>query len=225
MGDRRRIALINAVPAAIEPARAALERSMPDVDVWSILDDRLLQDADQSGGLTEQLRARMLRLIDHAMLEGADGVLLTCSMYGPVATDAPTQGNLPVIGADEAAFEAVAELAGRRIAVVASQRAPLEDTMLRLREYLAEVGSAVELVPIVPDGAFAASRGANASALVTAIQSALPTSPHLDALFLAQYSLAPAAPALASTGLTVITGPDRAAARLRVAILGNGLGA
>ena len=42
-------------------------------------------DADAAGGLTPALRDRMSTLIRYAVDGGADAVLLSCSMYGPVA--------------------------------------------------------------------------------------------------------------------------------------------
>lgn len=219
MGDRQRIALINAVPAAITPAREALEVELPGVDVWSILDDRLLQDANTAGALTEPLRERMRRLIQHAVTEGADGILLTCSMYGPVANEFDGAG-IPVRAADDAAFDAVAALpTGTRVAVVSGQPAPLLDTIDRLQTHLEVRGAHVELVPVVADGAPEAAAAGNVDQLAAVITSALGEIDPVVAIFLAQYSLAPASTALATaTGLDVITGPGRAAASIRSSI-------
>lgn len=79
-----RIALISAVPTAIPPICDALDQRFSEARVWNLLDDRLLEDATESGGLPPRLRARMEWLIDQALVEGADAVALTCSLYAPV---------------------------------------------------------------------------------------------------------------------------------------------
>lgn len=67
------VALIHAVPTGARIAREAFEEEFPQADVWNVLDDRLLDDALDAGGLTGALRRRMLRLIAHVMEGGAQG--------------------------------------------------------------------------------------------------------------------------------------------------------
>ena len=66
------IALVNATTAAVAPASAAVRAEIPDATVWSILDDRLLQDAEAAGGIDDRLLARMRRLLEHAAADRAD---------------------------------------------------------------------------------------------------------------------------------------------------------
>ena len=219
MGDRQRIALINAGRGSIGPAKAALAEHLPDADVWTLLDDRLLQDADAQGGLTEPLRSRMERLIDHAITEGADGILLTCSLYGPIA-DAQSTPDLPVLSADGAAFDGVASHRGGTVVVASGQQVPLDDSMARLTAHLEARDVPVRLVPLLAPGAAEAAASGDYSALVDRIADGVArVDTAVDAVLLAQYSLAPAADGLAERlQVPVITGPDRAAARLTAAL-------
>ncbi len=75
-------------PPSVAPAQAAFADEFPDAELWHLLDDRLVMDADAAGGLTPALRDRMSTLIQYAVDGGADAVQLSCSMYGPVAVDA-----------------------------------------------------------------------------------------------------------------------------------------
>lgn len=209
--SRPRIALISATPAAIGPATSALAAEFPVADVWNLLDDKLLADADERGGLGDDLAERMRRLIDHAVAGGADGILLTCSMYGPVARERDL--GLPVLAPDEAAFD---ELVGyRRILVVASLESAMRDAVARLSAFLAE---GVTVRGVVSTEAFEATKSGDEGRLVSAL--AATTRGHkADAVFLAQYSLAPAAAAVADlAGLPVVAGPVSAAVRLRDAL-------
>jgi hypothetical protein len=206
------VALISATPAAIGPASSGLSRLFPEAVAWNILDDRLLHEANEKGVLTEKLAQRMTRLIDHAMLEGADGVLLTCSMYGPTAHTYNTT-DVPILAPDDAAFEAAVRGDFGRILVVASFEAALCDTRARFGAALAAAGKRSELAGlVVPD----ALKPANEDALIAGVMHACaPFRDRVDAVLLAQYSLAPAALALAEAlKIPVISGPDTAAAEL-----------
>ncbi|SMD07378.1 hypothetical protein [Kibdelosporangium aridum] len=180
-----RIALISATTTAIEPAVSALAEEFPEADPWNILDDKLLPDAEKSGGVTPSLEARMRRLISYAA-DNADAVLLTCSMYGFVAA---AEFPVAVLAPDAAAFEEA--LAYQRILVVASLESALRDTMARL-DHPDAVG-----VVTVP---------------ARILEACLPYVSSVDAVLLAQYSLTPCAPAL---DVPVISGPRSAAAKLR----------
>ncbi|MCK2035865.1 aspartate/glutamate racemase family protein [Microbacterium sp. SSW1-49] len=210
-----RIALISAVTAAIAPARSALDELYPEAEVWNILDDRLLSDADDRGGLDDALRARMVRLIDHALAEGADGVLLTCSLYGPVASD--VRRDAPVLAPDEAAFREIAMAGYGTVLVVASFDGARDDSVERLETTLHEAGSATAVTGITVPAAMAATKAQDSRALVAALSDACaPHAAQMDAVFLAQYSLAPAARELADVlGIPVLSGPASSAVALR----------
>lgn len=207
------IALISAVPAAIAPVDAALAASGGAVRAWNILDDRLLQDAADAGGLNAPLEARMERLIEHAHIEGADAVLLTCSMYAPVAHRAQGRLSIPVAGPDDALFEAATSGRYRRVLLVSSAAGPLADSMQRLREV---AQGAIDVTGVVAEGAVDAAREGRIDELVARIVSAVSAvSAVPDAVLLGQYSLSPAAEGVReATGLTVLTGPELAVAAL-----------
>lgn len=209
-----RIATINAVTASIEPAREALAQAIPGADVWSLLDDRLLQDANAQGGLTQDLTDRMIRLIDHARAEGVDAVLLTCSLYGPVA-ESVLDSDIPLISADGPVFDAVAGLAGRRVAVVSGGPTPLEDSVARTAARARELGSDVALVPVLANEAVPRSGGDPALLKSIIVDAVRDQAPGVDAVFLAQYSLSPAGAAVSEAlGLRVLSGPQWAARRI-----------
>ena len=209
-----RIALISAVTAAIPPADAALTEAFGQVRVWNLLDDRLLSDADARGGLDDGLRARMNRLIEHALAEGADAVLLTCSLYGPVAQAFSSQK--PVLAPDEAAFADLARSGYGRILVVASFDAAKDDSVDRLSGALATAGGDAAVTGLAVPEAMAATKAQDTDRLVSALVDACrPLASELDAVFLAQYSLAPAGRRLQEAiGIPVVSGPASSAAAL-----------
>ncbi|QFU88442.1 aspartate/glutamate racemase family protein [Amycolatopsis sp. YIM 10] len=201
-----RVALISATPAAIGPAVAGLAGQFPEAEPWNLLDDKLLADAEN--GLTPALADRMRRLIAHALAGHADGILLTCSLYGVVARE--TNAPVPVLAPDEAVFEEAREY--RRILVLASFGSALRDCVSRFTTV-----SDSEVDGVVAADAFGATGSALSEALVEA---ARPHVGHADAVLLGQYSLAPAAAELADAlGTTVLSGPNSAASKLRHLLL------
>jgi hypothetical protein len=199
-----RIALISATPAAIGPAVAGLAAEFSQAQPWNILDDRLLADA--ADGLTPALAERMRRLIAYAVDNGADGVLLTCSLYGPVVESVTSP--VPVFAPDSAAFQRAADFG--KVLVVGSFPTAMADSVARFQAYAPNS----EVVGVVAPDAFEVK---DPDVLFAALRDAC-VEP-CDAVLLAQYSLAPAAEKLsAALGRPVVSGPHAAAAALKAAI-------
>lgn len=212
------VALISATPLAIPPAEAAMADAFGDVDVWNLLDDRLMTEAALRGRLTPDLASRMEALIDFAIGQGADAALLTCSLYGSVADNfvAP----IPVLAPDRAVFDDVIGSAYGRVLVVASFEEALTDSTRRLAEDAAASGRSIEVIGVAATAALTSAKSGDTQALVDDLAEAIePVSAGIDAVVLAQYSLAPAREELERRlGIPVLSGPASAAARLRDAL-------
>lgn len=217
MDGKPLIALISAVRASIPPTLEAFASAFPDAEPWNIVDDRLLEDATDQGGLTPHLELRMQRLIDHALIEGAAGVLLTCSLYAPVAHEAAADAGVPVLAPDDAVFMAVRDQGYQSVLLVSSAEDPLADSVARLRAF---VGPGVEVHGALAAEAAPAARAGDIAALTAAVAaSARSSASGFDAVVLGQYSLAPAATRLAAElDLPVLAGPQYAAERLHALI-------
>jgi Asp/Glu/hydantoin racemase len=195
-----RIALISATPLAIGPAAAAMRSAFPTGVVWNLLDDRLLADAQAEGGITERLASRMDRMIEAAIADGADGVLLTCSQYGGRAE------------ARDAAVDGVAVLSAA-VLLVASLESAAADSAERLGAAFSDAGRSPRLhTLVVPAAAKPLPQESLESALIAAIEEA---GGERDLIVLAQFSLAPAAAAIAERfDAPVLDGPGAAARKL-----------
>jgi Asp/Glu/hydantoin racemase len=230
-GDGPTVAMVHATPAAIAPAVAAFGERFGEAGLWHLLDDRLVSDAERAGGLVPRLRRRMLSLIEHAVAGGADGVLLTCSMYGPVARMAGQLWDLPVAGSDEALFERVAAERPARVAVLGSLETAVADSAERLGQVLADAvgsrglmprpplgsgsggGPGTEVLGVLCPGAAAAAKAGHGEALAAALRSAAePLAGKVDVFLLGQYSLSSAHAELqAALGVPVWSPPHVAA--------------
>lgn len=220
MSDAR-IALISATPLAIGPAAAAMSEAFPNGTVWNLLDDRLLADAQLEGGISAPLAARMDQLIDLALAGGADGVLLTCSQYGARADvrDAAADG-VAVLSADGPLFaEAVAQRPAR-VLLVASLESAAADSSTRLAAAFELAGVTTKIRSLVVP---AASKPLPTDRLAEVLGDAVSTvEADYELIVLAQFSLAPAAAALAERfAVPTLDGPRAAAARLAADIDGR----
>src|SRR6476620_4361678 len=152
-----RIALIHALRHSPPPIEAAFARAWPEAVLMNLLDDSLSADLARAGSLTPAMTGRFLTLSRYAAGTGADGILFTCSAFGPcIDAVAAERAPMPVLKPNEAMIdEAVAAAraaAGSRrprIGLVASF-APTLTSMPP------EFPDDVDLVPCVAEGSLAA---------------------------------------------------------------------
>src|SRR4051794_31758900 len=105
-GSPMRIALIHALRHSPPPVEAAFSRLWPEARLMNLLDDSLSADLMREGQLTDAMTGRFLDLAHYAMRTGADGILFTCSAFGP-CIDACREAlaPLPVLKPNEAMIE------------------------------------------------------------------------------------------------------------------------
>ena len=229
------MAVINATPLSVEPARAGLMTTFPEADPWMLLDDRLIRDAQAVGEVTPELTQRMLALIAYAVGAGADAVLLSCSMYGGAVAEARARHGIPVLGSDEALFDAVATGGFGRVLLLGPLRQAVADSVSRLCEVLDASGADCEVIGCDVDGAAAAVAAGDADALhELLLAAALPyMGTHgaegvdasgargpVDAVVLANFSISPARERLARVlDVPVLSPTELAVARLRAELV------
>ncbi|MDU0347847.1 hypothetical protein [Actinomyces sp. MRS3W] len=216
-----RIALVCATAAAVAPARAAILDQAPTADVWTLLDDRLFTDARDAHSTSGPYEERFLALLTNARLGGADGVLVTCSLFGATALRATSGWEIPVGTSDGAVFAQVAAAGLPDITVVGSAEAPTTDAVNRLRAHLADAGSSTRVDGRAVDAALSFASAGDEEGLLHALEEG--TAHVAGPILLAQYSLGPVAERLSrARGETVLAGPTAAARSLLAAVHRSG---
>ncbi|MEV0074389.1 MULTISPECIES: aspartate/glutamate racemase family protein [unclassified Amycolatopsis] len=217
MTPGKTVAVIHSGISSMRPIEEALAAELPGALVWHLLDSRLAAAADATGAVDLALRRRVLRLVHHAVAEGADAVVIACSMYGSAAAVSAGLWSVPVLPADEDMMRQAARSGARRIGVVASLRGSAADSGSRLRTAVAEGGSAAEVVPLFCAGAAEAASADDTPALVAALVEGVRTAPGtFDLICLAQYSLAGVRESVAQeVGVQVLSAPELAAHAVR----------
>jgi aspartate/glutamate racemase len=207
-----RVALIHALAHSVAPINDALASAWPGCVRMNLLDDSLSEDlAASPHGLDERMTARFLALADYVVGTGAQGILFTCSAFGP-CIDAVKRRHaaIPVLKPNEAMIDDAAA-SGRAVGLVASF-APT------LASMPAEFPPAVALSTMLAEGALAAlNQGDTAQhdALVADAAKRL-VDQGCGVVALAQFSLARAAPLVAQRcGVPVLTTVDSAVRALK----------
>lgn len=204
-----RIALIHALRHSVDPINAAFEALWPAPVRMNLLDNSLSADLARTGRLDAAMTERFLTLARYARATGADGILFTCSAFGPcIEACAAELAPVPVLKPNEAMIEEACA-AGSRIGLLATF-APT------LASMPPEFPPGVTLVPRCAEGALAALDAGDGAAHDRLAAEAARELADCDAIALAQFSLARAADAVAAaTGRKVFTTPDSAVRKLR----------
>ena len=206
-----RVALIHALAHSVAPINAAFERLWPACTRMNLLDDSLSADlAGSPHGLDARMTGRFETLAGYVIGTGAQGILFTCSAFGPCIDAVKRRWpQVPVLKPNEAMIDDALR-AGRRIGLVASF-APT------LASMPAEFPSDVRLHPVLAEGALdALNRGDTATHDRLVADAAQSVAGECDAIALAQFSLARAADAVSRrVAIPVLTTPDSAVRALR----------
>jgi aspartate/glutamate racemase len=207
-----RIALIHAYAHAVAPLNAAFAQWWPQAQLMNVLDDSLSVDLQATaGGADQAMYQRFERLADYALSTGADGLVFTCSAFGP-CIDAVIQKNPGrVILKPNQALLQTAVSQPQPMGLLAS----FEPT---LKTMAAEFSPTVTLHTALAHGALQALEAGDLMAHDLAVVQAAQNlaAQGCQCIALAQISLARAAPAVhQATGLPVLTTLDSTVHLLR----------
>lgn len=207
-----RIALIHALRHSAAPVEAAFARLWPEARLMTLMDDSLSSDLAAAGAMPATMAGRFLTLARYATGTGADGILFTCSAFGPCIEACQADlAPLPVLKPNEAMVEEAVAL-GTNIGLLATF-APSLDTLPAEFEALRP---GVQITTALAQGALNALDAGDGVRHDRLAAEAARTLTDCDVIALAQFSLARAAPAVAAaTGKTVLTTPDSAVRKLR----------
>lgn len=213
-----RIALIHALAHSVAPINEAMARDWPEAIRMNLLDDSLSADLARDGrGLDAAMHERFERLTAYAEDTGAQGILFTCSAFGPcIEAAARRRPHMPVLKPNEA-MVADAVRTGGRIGLVASFAPTLQSMP---PEFPAGTQPLLELAQGAMQALDQGDGPAHDQAVVAAAVRLADAG--CDTIALAQFSMARARTAVqaALPGLRVLTTPDSAVARLRRLLAG-----
>jgi Asp/Glu/hydantoin racemase len=217
-----RIVLLHATPVAMDPINAAMASIWPEAEAVNLLDDGLTIDRAKDGpDLSEELIQRFFDFGRYAQRSGADGILITCSAFGPAIDWMQEELPLPILRPNEAMFRS-AIAAGGRIGMLATFAPAVATMEEEFRQFAVEAGAPVTLETIVVPDAIDLLRQGDADSHNRLVAEMAPQFADHDAIMLAHFSTSRAAERVRSeVQVPVFAAPEAAVARMKTLVGGG----
>lgn len=211
-----RIFLIHATPLAIAAINDSFRKLWPEARLSNLLDDSLPADLQQAGKIDQALTDRFIKLARYAHETGADGIIFTCSAFGPAINACKEVLPIPVLRPNEA-MVGEAMTYGDRIALMATFEPAIAPITAEVNDYAASIGRSVTIDRIYVPGALKAAQEGDQSRHNELIAQAANDAKEADVIGFAQFSMSQAAADLCAevTGKPVLTTPDSAVKLMR----------
>ncbi len=214
-----RIVLLHATPIAMQPVQTAFAERWPEAEIVNLLDDGLTIDRAREGDeLSDALTRRFVDFGRYGHGMGADGILVTCSAFGPAIDQLADAVPVPVLKPNEAMFQA-AIARGRRIGMLATFGPSVPTMTDEWDDYVRQSGATATLHTIVVADAIDLLRRGDVEAHNRLVAARAPEFAGYDAIMLAHFSTSRAADAVrAVVDVPVLTAPHAAVEAMRAMV-------
>ncbi len=162
-----RIVLLHATPVAMQPIQAAFTERWPEAETVNLLDDGLSLDRAREPELSEMMIRRFVEFGVYGRNMGADGILITCSAFGPAIDRLSETVPIPVLKPNEAMFQA-ALAQGGRIGMLATFGPSVSTMTDEFAEFSAESGKPAHLTTVLVEDAVNLLKGGATRSRITA---------------------------------------------------------
>lgn len=215
----KKMAIIHTSFVSVNDLGALCKEILPGVMVVNIVDDSLLPEVREHGGLTAGVTRRICAYAVEAQQMGCDAILNQCSSVGEAVDVAQGLLNIPYRKVDGPMAEQAAAIGGR-IAVIATVPTTLGPSCRLVEQAAAKLGTAAEVVPVYVDGVFDVllKQGADAHNAML-IERVRQEAAHASCVVLAQGSMLCLAPLLRDMPVPVFTSPRLGVTQMK-AVLG-----
>jgi len=210
-----RIVLLHATPVSMQPIQTAFETNWAAAETVNLLDDGLTIDRARATELTQGMIDRFVRFGLYGRDMDADGILITCSAFGPAIDALAKQISIPLLRPNEAMFHA-AVAQGKRIGMLATFAPSVETMTDEFDDYVRTVGSSATLRTVLVDRAIDLLRKGDAASHNALVAERAPELADCDVIMLAHFSTSRAAQAVRDVvSVPVLTAPDAAVLRMK----------
>ena len=217
----QRIVLLHATPVAMTPIQEAFNDLWPEAEIVNLLDDGLTIDRAKEQQLSRALTERFVAFGRYGYSMNAQGILVTCSAFGPAIDELAEALPVPVLKPNEAMFEAALQQ-GQRIGMLATFGPSLITMCDEFDRYAAEIGSSATLETVLVPDAIDLLRKGDVDSHNRLVAEYAPQLSHCDAIMLAHFSTSRAAEAVRlRVTVPVLTAPHAAVKKLRAALGDN----
>lgn len=207
MLEGKKLALVHITVNAVAPLASYLRTAYPQVEVRNYLDGYLLEKINREGGITDASMERMVRMIATACQDGADAVLMTCTMFSRHQEPLSSLFSVPLLGPDSALWDTFSKLSGKKL-ILCTFTGTVETTKNVYLSHCRKNGMSedVDILP-VPEAFVLAQSGDMAGCNQKIRETLVNLDPEYDHIALAQVSMSEAAQNLTLKRAKVYTSP------------------
>ncbi|MBQ1386359.1 MAG: Asp/Glu/hydantoin racemase [Erysipelotrichales bacterium] len=210
-----RIVMIHTSPVSLNELKALCKEIIPDVEVYNIIDDSLIDQVKKAGHITPDIITRMCGYVQIAKTLNPDLIFNQCSSVGEAFDIARRQANCKTLKIDEAMAEKAVSL-GSRIGVVATVASTVAPSTNLVRTKAKEAGKDVTVTEYLVDGAMdILMQGDVKKHNELVIGKIRQAEAENDVVVLAQGSMTAILPLLTETSKPVLTSPRLAIERVK----------
>jgi Asp/Glu/hydantoin racemase len=187
---QKTLGLIHTSATLVPVFQQLCKQSLPETNVFNIVDDSLIKEVINRGELTAGTARRVVDYVGSAERAGADFILVTCSSIGAAVEAAAFLTKVPVLRVDQPMAD-IAVQTGKKIGVIATLPTTLAPTSDLVKRRAALAGKEIELTARLCEGAFDALMSGDAARHDAMVAEALKElSAQVDVILLAQASMA-----------------------------------
>jgi hypothetical protein len=214
MTSAPKIYLVHAAPVAMDPIVAAFRSHWPQAHIYNLLEESWMPDLANEGKLTDAMIERFVTIGQYCQKSGGDGILFTCSAFGPAIEECRRQLKIPVLKPNEAMYEQLVKKDGS-VCLLATFPPSIPSMVTEIKEMARAAGTKLKLDTHLVEGALAALQAGNPAEHNRLIVEMVARQ-QCDLIAFAQFSMTPALEgALARTKTPILTTPESAVAKMK----------
>ena len=204
---KKQVFIIHTSDVSVKDMKSLFKELAPDVIVRNIIDDSLLPEVLENGGVTKNVIKRICAYALQAEIAGADLIFNQCSSVGEAADIAAGLVNIPLIKVDEKMAE-VACKTGNKIGVIATLQTTLGPTVRLIKKTADKIEKEVQITEKLCEGAFDLLKSGDEKAHNKIVINAIKElTKKVDVIVCAQGSMVVLLAELGETPVPVLTSP------------------
>jgi len=212
----KKVAVIHTSFVSVNDLKDLFKEIIPSVKMINIVDDSLLAEVLEKGGLTNNVTRRICNYALEAEAMGADAILNQCSSVGEAVDVARKIIHIPYIKVDEPMAEEAVNIGGN-ISVIATVSTTLGPSVRLIERTAADMGRNVNIKRCVVEGAFdmLLKEGNREKHNEMVLKTVMDEAENADVIVLAQGSMICLLPQLKDIKVPILTSPRLGVARIK----------
>ena len=204
---QKKVVIIHTSDVSVKDLKNLFTELSPEVCVRNIVDDSLLAEVLENGGVTTDVKKRICAYALQAEIIGADLIFNQCSSVGEAADIAAELVHVPLVKIDEKMAE-VACNSGKKIGIIATLQTTLGPTVRLVKKTAEKLNKEIQITEKLCEGAFNLLRNGDIKThnkmVIKGIKELIE---EVDVIVCAQGSMVPLLAELGETSIPVLTSP------------------